>query len=439
MDGSDGSLEEGWVDQARDGRVMGQTQDDAAGQAKTTRREFLKGAAAAAAAGGVASIVPLGCANPQGGPGGRGTAPTLTEVNGPRSLRAHAAARGLLVGCAVNPDKLDGEPEYASTVAEQANILVPENALKWAALRPTPNQFDFRRADDVLVFAFAHQQKVRGHNLCWHEALPSWFAATVNRENAAHFLTQHILTVAGRYAGRLHSWDVVNEAIDPKSPRPDGLRESPWLELIGPEYIELAFRAARQADPHALLTYNDYGIELDSQEQIDKRGQVMMLVRRMQARGVPIDAVGIQSHLSTGDEPGEGVLHFVRELHDMGLQVFITEMDVNDRRVTGSVEERDAAVAKVYRDYLTMMLDEPNVNVALTWGITDRYTWLDHLPHASRADGKPERPLPFDYDYNPTPAFFAERDAIDSRPAVPPANNPYAPLRPGKKPRVGSE
>lgn len=409
-------------------------------QGKTaTRREFLKGAAAAAAAGSVASLAPLGCARSQAGPGREATPPTLTQVTGSRSLRAHAAPRGLLIGCAVVPEHLDGDPQYASTVAEQANILVPENALKWEALRPGPDQFDFRQADDVLVFAFAHQQKVRGHNLCWHLALPSWFAATVNRQNAAHFLTQHILTVAGRYTGKLHSWDVVNEAVDPKSPRPDGLRESPWLELIGPGYIELAFRTARQADPYALLTYNDYGIELDTAEQIDKRGMVMMLVRRLQARGVPIDAVGIQSHLGTGDLPGEGLLHFVRELRDMGLQVFITEMDVNDRRVSGTVEERDAAVAKVYRDYLTMMLNEPNVNVALTWGITDRYTWLNNSAHTARADGKPERPLPFDYDYNPTPAFFAERDAIDTRRVVPAANNPYAPLRPGAKPRPAYE
>lgn len=419
---------------------MGQTQRDADRHARpTTRREFLKSAAAAAAVGGVAAAVPLGCANPHAGPGGSATPPTLTAVNGSRSLRAHATARGLLVGCAVAPEHLDGEPQYASTVAEQASILVPENALKWAALRPTPDQFDFRRADDILVFALSHGQKMRGHNLCWHEALPSWFASTVTRQNAARFLTQHILTVAGRYAGKLHSWDVVNEAIDPKSPRPDGLRESPWLELIGPGYIELAFRAARQADPSALLTYNDYGIELDTPEHIEKRGQVMMLVRRMQARGVPIDAVGVQSHLAVGDAPGEGLQHFVRELRAMGLQVFITEMDVNDRKIDGTVAERDAAVARVYHDYLTLMMLEPNVTALLTWGITDRYTWLDHLPHASRADGKPERPLPFDYDYYPTPAFFAERDAIDLRRIVPAANNPYAPFRPGAKSHPGDE
>jgi endo-1,4-beta-xylanase len=315
-------------------------------------------------------------------------------------------------------------------VADQANIVVPENALKWAALRPTPSQFDFRKADDVVVFALSHQQKVRGHNLCWHEALPAWFRTAVTRDNAAQLLTEHIRTVAGRYAGKLHSWDVVNEAIDVKSARPDGLRDSPWLELIGPGYLELAFRTAREADGAALLTYNDYGIELDTLEQIDKRGQVMMLVRRLQARGVPIDAVGVQSHLSAGDAPGAGLLHFVRELHDMRLQVFITELDVNDRKLPDSVPERDAAVAKTYRDYLTMMLAEPNVNVALTWGITGRYTWLNG-PKYARADGKPERPLPFDYDYNPTPAFFAERDAIDSRRRTAlPGANPYAPFSP---------
>ncbi len=388
----------------------------------------------------MAAILPAGCHKHAVGTALRGGAPTLVEMTGPRSLRAHAAAHHLLVGCAVAPEHLDGEPQYAKTVADQASIVVPENSMKWAALRPTPDRFDFRGADDVVVFALTHDQKIRGHNLCWHEALPAWFEAAVNRDNASRVLTEHIRIVAGRYAGKIHSWDVVNEAVDPKSGRPDGLRQSPWLELIGPEYIELAFRAAREADPAALLTYNDYAIELDTPEQIEKRGQVMMLVRRLRARGVPINAVGVQSHLSAGETPGAGLQHFVRELRAIGLQVFITEMDVNDRSVTGDVADRDAAVAHIYRDYLTMMLAEPNVTAALTWGITDRYTWLN-LPKYARADGKPQRPLPFDADYNPTPAFFAERDAIDSRrvatSAVP--SDSYAPFRPGAGPRIEEE
>jgi endo-1,4-beta-xylanase len=367
-----------------------------------TRRKFLRLASAAAA-------FPMAAyAMRDKGP----HAPVLTDVSGPNSLRAHAEARGVLVGAAVVPERLTAEPAYGGLVAAQMNLLVAENAMKWAALRPAADKFDFRGADELLAFAAEHQQKVRGHNLCWHESIPSWFAGTVTKDNAQQFLVQHIQTVAGRYAGKLHSWDVVNEAIDTKSGRPDGLRKSPWLELIGPDYLELAFHTARQADPSALLTYNDYGIELDTAEQREKRAQVLMLVRRMKARGVPIDAVGVQSHLSVTDSyPGAGLQEFVRELAKMQLQVFVTELDINERKLDGSVAERDAAIARLYKKYVTMMLAEPNVKAVLTWGITDKYTWLN-APKYARADGKPQRDLPFDSDYQPTPAFFAYRDAI---------------------------
>jgi endo-1,4-beta-xylanase len=237
-----------------------------------------------------------------------------------------------------------------------------------------------------------------------------------------------------------------------KSGRPDGLRDSPWLELIGPGYLELAFRAARQADPSALLTYNDYGIELDTPKQVEKRNQVLALVKELHSNGGLIDAVGVQSHLHAGDDvKGTGLRDFVRELGKMNLQVFVTELDVNEQNyklatpnfltgtqsnptpnssespapdsqsntVKASVDrflfgDRDAEVARIYREYLTMMLAEPNVRAVLTWGITDRSTWLNGAKYA-RADGQPQRPLPLDPDYAPTPVFFAERDALDSR------------------------
>lgn len=365
----------------------------------TTRRKFLGIASSAA----LCAYVPMAGAW-QGSP-----------VTRRESLRAHAEARGLLIGCAVVPQRLTGEIQYGDAVAAQANLLVAENVMKWKALRPAIDKFDFRGADAILAFAAAHGQKVRGHNLCWHEALPDWFASSVTKENARNVLEQHIQTVAGRYAGKLHSWDVVNEAVDPKSGRPDGLRKSPWVDLIGPEYIDIAFRAARKADPKALLTYNDYNIENDTADQREKREQVLKLVQGMKARNVPIDAVGVQSHLVAADPmPGGELREFVRELRRMGLQVFVTEMDVNDHRLAGSVAERDAGVAKVYRDYVSMMLAEPNVTAVLTWGITDKYTWLDGAKYV-RSDGQPQRCLPFDADYQPTPAFFALRDAIDSR------------------------
>lgn len=360
-----------------------------------TRRSFLKQSILTAAAG----IGPL-----------RG----VLSAEETRSLRVIAAEHGLLAGCAVAPEYLMGEAQYAEIVAQQANILVPENALKWHALRPTPDTWDYAPAEMILAFAEVHGQHMRGHNLCWHQALPDWFASAVTKENAQHVLTDHIRHVAGHFAGKLHSWDVVNEAIEPGEGRLDGLRKSPWLELIGPDYIEIAFRAARTADSSALLAYNEYGIELDTQEQATKRGHVLELVRGLKQRGAPIQAVGVQSHLTAGDPPpGAGLIQFVRELHAMRLQVFITELDVADHKIQGTVAERDAAVAKVYGEYLRLMLAEPNVTAVLTWGVTDKYTYVNHK--GPRSDGQMQRPLPFDPDYKPTAAFYAMQQAIANR------------------------
>jgi len=346
-------------------------------------------------------------------------------VNGPDSLRAHASARGLMYGMAVNPALLDVDgvaagntaDGYTKLVQEQANILVAENAMKWAALRPTAQNFDFTLADRLMRIAALTGDRVRGHNLCWHEALPAWFAATATKDNARKLLVEHIQTVAGRYRGQIHSWDVVNEGVNPKDGRADGLRNSPWLELVGPDYIEVAFQTASVADPAAKLTYNEYGIELDTPEQTDKRGQVMLLLRRLKARGIPIQAVGVQSHLQAdGPQPGAGLVEFVRQAGKMGLEVFVTEMDVNTRGVEGGPQSQDAAVAQVYRNYLGVMLAEPNVPVALTWGITSAHSWLNQSkqPWAKRPDGERQRPLPFDDDLRPTAAFAAIREAIDT-------------------------
>lgn len=165
----------------------------------------------------------------------------------------------------------------------------------------------------------------------------------------------------------------------------------------------------------AKLTYNDYGIELDTPKQNEKRGQVLLLLQGLKARGVPIHAVGIQSHLSAdGPQPGAGLVTFIRQAARMGLEVFVTEMDVNTHSLPGGDGAQDAAVAEVYKNYLSMVLAEPNVPIALTWGITSAHSWLNGMNWAKRADGARQRPLPFDDDLKPTPAFFALRAALDT-------------------------
>ncbi|MGA9670234.1 MAG: endo-1,4-beta-xylanase [Terracidiphilus sp.] len=294
--------------------------------------------------------------------------------------------------------------------------------MKWGPLRPTPDTFDFTQADRLMRFASLANQRVRGHNLCWHENVPGWLKTTANKNNARQILTHHIEVVAGHFRGQLHSWDVVNEAIKPQDGLPDGLRKTIWLDLIGPDYLELAFRTAAAADPQTKLTYNDYGIELDTPEQTEKRAQVLALLRRFKTNGVPVHAVGVQSHLdATGPQPGKGLREFIREAAKMDLEVYITEMDVNTHAVVGGPDAQDAAVAKVYRDYLRLVLAEPNVPIALTWGISSVNSWLNklHGSQSTRADGARERPLPFDDNLKPTPAFAALREAIDAtRPII---------------------
>ncbi len=375
-----------------------------------TRRRLLEAGALGAAASAFSPWL-AGCAKQVAAPGGQAAPAMAQEVSGANSLKAHAAARGLTYGCAVVPYLLDRDEAYTRLVKEQAGILVAENSMKWAPMRPAIDRFNFEQADKLVAFAEANGMLVRGHNLCWHRQLPKWFEAEANKSNARELLTTHITTVAGRYAGKLQAWDVVNEAVFPPDGRKDGLRDSPWMRLIGPEYIELAFRTARAADSHALLTYNDYGIEAEDDASAKKRAAVLELVQGLKDRGVPLDAVGVQSHIEVGKAYGAGLTSFLAAVRGMGLQIFVTEMDVNDRELSSNDKLRDDEVAKLYREYLELVLRDPAVKTVLTWGITDRNTWLNG--EDARKDHLPERCLPFDARLEPVEAFFGMRDAFD--------------------------
>ena len=337
------------------------------------------------------------------------------------SIRAAGAGRGILAGCAVDVGKLRTDVAYKELLKAQVGIVVAEREFKFGPLQPTPTTYFFDDADYLLAFAEANGMKLRGHNFVWHRALPAWFDSYVTPENAKQVLVDHIERVGGRYAGKIHSWDVVNEAIQVSDGLPGGFRSSPWQKVLGgsgtlPEYLEIAYRTARRVDPKALLVYNDYGIEGEDEGSEKKREAVMGLLREMQRRNVPVDALGVQSHIAAmnkdGSIPvyGDGLMKMIAEARKMGLKVLVTEMDVNDRYLAAPIGPRDAAVAKIYGSYLRTVLKDPAVIAVLTWGITDKYTWLNH--EDARADGLPERPLPFDADLRSTLAFTAELRAL---------------------------
>ncbi|MUL39336.1 endo-1,4-beta-xylanase [Gloeocapsopsis dulcis] len=335
------------------------------------------------------------------------------------ALRSSARTKGLLFGAAVNYNTLSSDQAYANLVAQQCAILAPALELKWDVLRPGSDQFNFTRADWMAQFARSHGMLFRGHTLVWHQGLPNWFASTVNKQNAEKYLTAHISRVAGHYAGQMHSWDVVNEAIEPQVQRADKLRSTPWLRFLGPEYIDIAFRAAAAADPRALLTYNDFGIEHDTPQAETKRTAVLRLLERLKSRGTPIQALGIQGHLFGHPDSVKftQIRRFLRNVADLGLQIMITELDVNDQQLPRDAAVRDRAVAKIYADFLAVVLDEPAVTTIMTWGISDRYTWL--ASKKPREDGGRLRPLPFDAQFKPKPAWQSLASAIALAPARP--------------------
>jgi endo-1,4-beta-xylanase len=315
---------------------------------------------------------------------------------------------------------------YSELVKAQAGIVVAENEFKFASLRPSEMTFNFKAADEIAAFAAANGMKLRGHNFVWHRQLPGWFSGYVTAANAEQVLVNHIETVGGRYAGKIHSWDVVNEAVFPEDGLPGGMRKSPWQEVLAgdafgvagntvPKYVEVAFRTARRVDPKALLCYNDYGIEGEDAGSEKKRQAVMGLLRGMQAKGIPVDGLGVQSHISAGGKAmyGTGLRKMIAEARGMGLKVLLTEMDVNDRALGPEIAERDKAVAETYRSYLGMVVRDPAVIAVLTWGITDKYTWLNG--EDSRADGAKERPLPFDAEMKAKLAVGGMRQGIGSR------------------------
>ncbi|WP_439566237.1 endo-1,4-beta-xylanase [Gloeocapsopsis crepidinum] len=335
-------------------------------------------------------------------------------VTGDTPLREGAADKGLIYGAAAQHQVLTTNVEFAQRFAQECAMLVPANELKWQALRPTPERFDFSRSDWMANFAQRHNMLLRGHTLVWHRALPKWFEETVDRTNAAKVLTEHINTVVQHYAGNIHSWDVVNEAIVPNKTK-DGLRQTPWLRLLGVDYIEMAFRTAAAADPQALLVYNDNNLEYDNAKTAVKRTQVLKLLERLKSRGVPVHALGIQSHIGASPQGfnAKKLRDFLKEVASLDLKILITEMDVLEKNLL-EANNRDAIIAGVYQDYLSLVLDEPAVNTVITWGLSDRYTWLTNF--APRQDGAPIRPLPLDAQLERKLAWNAIASAFDQAP-----------------------
>jgi endo-1,4-beta-xylanase len=358
--------------------------------------------------------------------GARGTA-----APAPTGLHGIAAAKGMRMGSsfawgAAGADRGSfANPAYADLLKRDCGLLVAENEMKWQALRPSATSFDFTRFDAMMAWADANALPVRGHNLLWHQPkwMPRWeeahdFGATPARA-AENLLIDHITTVCRRYGTRIRSYDVVNEAVDPKDA---SLYQTALSRALGsPEAtLDLAFHTARRVAPHAQLVYNDY-MSWEPGNATHRAG-VLKLLEGFKARGVPVDALGVQSHLVTQGIDARATIaglegewrRFLDAVTAMGYGLVITELDVRDNALPADFTVRDQAVADFTRGYLDVMLAYPQLRDVLLWGMTDRYSWIEGFE--PRKDKARRRPCPYDAAFKPKPMYTAIAAALAAAP-----------------------
>ncbi|MBZ5626650.1 MAG: endo-1,4-beta-xylanase [Acidobacteriia bacterium] len=322
-------------------------------------------------------------------------------------LRDLAVPRGVRIGTAVNPSRLS-EELYADTLSREFNQVEPENALKFGPVHPSPAEYNFGPPDSLAAFASGHKMVMRGHTLVWHRQNPAWVTSGQHTPaELASILQEHIKAVVGHYAGKVYAWDVVNEGFnDDGSMRSTLWFDAPGIGLKGTGYIEQALRWAHAADPRALLFYNDYSAEWVN----PKSDAIYKMAQDFQSRGVPLDGVGLQMHLTANAQPLAGMEANIKRITDLGLQVQITELDV---RLPVEAEGKAAGPAlatqaQIYQDIVALCLKYSRCTAIQTWGFTDKYSWI---PGSFRGTGAA---LEFDAVYQPKPAYNAIQTALRS-------------------------
>jgi endo-1,4-beta-xylanase len=324
--------------------------------------------------------------------------------------------KGRVIGVAMNQRQSDGVDGAAvEIITKQFNQITPENLLKFQLVHPAADRYAFEAQDRYVQFGLDRKMQVIGHTLVWHNQTPAWVfqgadGKPADRETLLARMRDHIHTVVGRYKGKIHGWDVVNEAIDE-----DGsLRRAPWRDGIGDDYVAKAFEFAREADPNAELYYNDYNLEKPA-----KRAGVIRLVKDLKARGLRIDGIGNQAHWRLETPTIDEIEGALTDLHGTGLKVMYTELDINllpqaargadpavaNPYANGLPDEKQEQLAKRYADIFGVIVKHRHrVSRVTFWGLSDADSWLNR--------GRMNYPLLWDRQRQPKRAFHAVVDVL---------------------------
>ena len=357
-----------------------------------TRRDFVAGCAAfgMSAAGGAASAAPAG-----------------------ESLGALAARSGLLFGAAAA--HVFEDEDYGRIYREQVRILSTNLALKFLSLRPDRGPPQFEEADKLFEFASHNGMAFRGHNLIWNDNNPDWLKRLRPAE-VAGVLDAHIDETVGRYAGRMHSWDVVNEPFWPDGGAPGGFRKGVWYEAMGPGYIVRALRRAAAADPKAGLVINEAFTERTDALGLAVRAGLLKLIDDLQHQGVPLTAIGLEAHLQPQIAYDDhSYVAFLHEIARRGLDIYLTEFDIDDRAYEGDAAARDRQVADRAEAFLSKALSVPAVKVLQCWELSDRYGDYQEPERNAGKPFVPGRPLPYDRWLDRKPMYEAIARVLSAR------------------------
>jgi endo-1,4-beta-xylanase len=320
------------------------------------------------------------------------------------------------IGTALNTEQIEEKnPKAAVLVPQQFNMATPENVMKAEVIHPQWNTYNFDIPDKMIEYGKKHNIKINGHTLIWHSQLPVFARRIKDVDSFKTFFTNHINTVAGRYSGKIFSWDVVNEALNE-----DGtMRKSIFLDKLGDNFVTEAFRLAQVASPNTELYYNDY-----NNEQPAKRAGCIVLIKKIQAAGVRIDGVGIQGHWHLGKIPLQDIEASILQYSALGLKVMFTELDVEvlprnfsgadvsqrmksdpslNPYVNGLPDSVQQQLAKDYESLFNLFLKHKDKITRVTfWGVNDGQSWLNGWP----VPGRTNYPLLFDREFKPKPAFY---------------------------------
>ena len=343
-----------------------------------------------------------------------GTAAT-SAIAADETIRELAKERGRFIGTILNSEWFNDaiEPEFEEIHKTQFNVVVAENEMKFDATEPQEDEFNFAKGDKMVEYAKANKIRVRGHALAWHSQVANWVNNySGQKEKLLAVLKNHITKVVGHWKGQIAEWDVVNEAVNDDYNADWRSNGSVWYEGIGAEFLDSAFVWAHAADPDAELCYNDYSLEWGLREG-SKASFVVEQVKRWKKNGIPITCVGTQTHIEIAHETTpQNVRALAKALAELGVTLNITELDIGfPKGEAGKLTAADyEKQGHLYRQFMDVFLEEPNMGEFVIWGLTDAHSWLDEQ------QGKTEALL-YDKQYKPKPAFDSIMVSLKAHPA----------------------